>query len=107
LLGFVRSKMQLWTLFTQATEFRTRPSELVGIDPRDDPFTAFCFDEAVFMWGRFVDGEMKRAVKGAKSDRQAQQKADMRWRTIMQEEEEVRENDEHQRQLGSVILQRF
>jgi len=89
--------MQLWILFTQSRQFRTRPSELIGINPESDPYTAYCFDEAVFMWGKHVEGELRSAQKGAKSDRQAAMKLEMRFRTLMHEEQETGEveSDEH------------
>lgn len=86
--------MQLWSLFTQATEFNCRPSELVGIS-QEDAYAAFCFDEAVFMWGRFVDGELKKAQQGAKNDKQARSKVEMRFRALMREEEAEDVNGEH------------
>lgn len=80
--------MQLWTLFNQSKQFQSRPSELVGINPLADPYTAFCFDEATFMWGRYVEGELQRSQKGATSDKQAWSKVQMRFQALMREPEE-------------------
>lgn len=30
----------------------------------DDPYTAFCLDEAVALWGNAVEQEMERSVEG-------------------------------------------
>jgi hypothetical protein len=88
--------MQLWILFTQSRQFQTRPSELVGINSETDPYTAYCFDEACFMWGRHVDGELRSSQKGAKSDKAAAMKVEMRFRTLMREpEEDGGVEDEH------------
>lgn len=90
--------MQLWILFTQTSQYQVRASELVGINPITDPYTAYCFDEACFMWGRHVESELQRAQKGAKTDKQARMKVEMRFRTLMQEVEEdgsVSNDDEH------------
>lgn len=88
--------MQLWILFTQSKQFQNRPSELIGINPITDPYTAYCFDEACFMWGRYVEGELDKSQRGAKNDQQARGKLEMRFRTLMREEEEDGEvEDEH------------
>lgn len=49
------------------------------------------------MWGRHVEGELRNSQKGAKSDKQAAMKVEMRFRTLMQEVDEDGEvvNEEH------------
>jgi hypothetical protein len=39
-----------------AGRFRCRPSELLGIN---DPYPAYCLDEAVWEWGESLDLEMR------------------------------------------------
>ena len=41
----------------------TRPSELIGLI---DPYVAYCFDEAVYAWGIYVESEVQAAVEKAK-----------------------------------------
>lgn len=45
------------------------------------------------MWGQHVEAELQRAQRGAKDDKQARSKLEMRFRTLMHdpEEEEVTE----------------
>lgn len=47
-----------------AKEYRSRPSELVGI--HDDPYTAFCLDEAVTMFATHVENELRRVSENTK-----------------------------------------
>lgn len=47
------------------------------------------------MWGKHVEAEVQRAARGAKNDKQAQGKAEMRMRMLMTEPQEVGADDEH------------
>lgn len=39
-------------------QYHVKPSELLGLD---DPYVAWCLDEATYMWGSHVDHEVDRA----------------------------------------------
>lgn len=54
-----------------SVEYSSRPSELVGLS--DDPYAAWCLDEATFLWGRHVEGSMDEASAKAKSSHQKHQ----------------------------------
>lgn len=43
-----------------AEKYSQRPSEFLNLK-EIDPYAAFCFDEACFMWGSFVDSELDEA----------------------------------------------
>lgn len=47
--------------------YSSRPSEILHIE---DPYTAWCIDEATFMWGNHVEGSLNDASNKAKSDSQ-------------------------------------
>lgn len=49
-----------WALWNKSKTWRLRPSEIVG-EGWIDPYTAYCLDEAVYTWGRFVEGELDKA----------------------------------------------
>ncbi len=53
-----------------ADQYETRPSQLLGIA---DPYTAFCLDEAIYMWGSYVDSELDK-VGDRDMDRKARAK---------------------------------
>lgn len=40
----------------------------------DDAYTAYCFDEAVYLWGSYVEGELHSAGADAKTDKEAHRK---------------------------------
>lgn len=68
----------------------TRPSELVGLDPNPrhgDAYTAYCLDEAVWLWGSYVEGELDQVRDKAKTAKQAAEKVKMRFRTLMADRE--------------------
>lgn len=45
----------MWELYVQAKTWNTRPSQLIDID---DPYVAYCVDEAVAMFGNTVSAEL-------------------------------------------------
>lgn len=47
-------------MYVQAKTWKTRPSELLGID---DPYLAYCVDEAISDFGNYVSEELNK-VKG-------------------------------------------
>lgn len=41
----------------------------------DDPWTAWCVDEAVWTWGVYIEGEVHKAEKGKDKGKGAQKRA--------------------------------
>jgi hypothetical protein len=68
----------MWELYQMAREMSQRPSELVGMS--SNPWMAFDFDNAIFLFGRQVENEVAKAGEGKVDDktkarrRKAQQK---------------------------------
>lgn len=52
--------MQLWNLFVESQLWKTRASELMGIE---DPYLSYCFDQAVGEFGSYVKAEIE-SVQG-------------------------------------------
>jgi hypothetical protein len=50
-------------------KFHCRPSQLLSID---DPYSAWCLDEAVYQFGVHVDSELERVGSDVKDDKQRQ-----------------------------------
>lgn len=48
--------MEVFTLYQMATTYQNRPSELIGVD---DPWLAFQFDRAIFLFGRAVENRLQ------------------------------------------------
>jgi hypothetical protein len=46
-----------------STKFNQKPSNLLSLD---DPYVAYCFDEACYMWGHYVDYELDVASRDPK-----------------------------------------
>lgn len=71
-----------------AKEFQTLPSQLLSID---DPYAAWCFNEACFMWGVYVESELHQAGrdtkdrKGNKEHERALNKRKLRMTALMTE----------------------
>jgi hypothetical protein len=63
-------------VYSQAKTWRVRPSELVSIE---DPYTAYCFDEAIFTVGVTLEAELDEITD--KKPERAQQKRDQHLRT--------------------------
>jgi len=72
-------------VYQQAKTWGQRPSQLLGID---DPYTAFCVDEAVWMWGNHVESELNKATDGAKNKDQARSRLVAATRRLFTEEGE-------------------
>lgn len=47
----------MWGLYQSAKLWNTRPSQLVDIE---EPYEAYCFDEAVATWGTYVSNELEK-----------------------------------------------
>lgn len=63
------------------------------MDARSDPFTAYCLDEAVFMWGTYVEGEISKAEKEAKTTQQAKNKIKLVIHRLLKEDEDEYRRD--------------
>lgn len=59
----MRDRGLLWTAFQGAKRWGVRPSQLYGISGE---YEAFCFDEAVGMWGTHVTNELEK-IEGKNS----------------------------------------
>lgn len=68
-----------------AEQFQTTPSSLLGLD---DPYTRYCLDEAVYIWGRHVENELAKATEGAKTDESRKRKYNQAWNKIFNQEKE-------------------
>ena len=66
-----------------AKEYSSRPSQLLGIE---DPYSAWCLDDAVYAWGTHVEAELKRATTGAKNEAEAKRKHDAVWNKLFRGE---------------------
>lgn len=67
----------MWTLYRQATTWRTRPSDLLAIEDR---YVAYCLDEAVAMFGNALTGELESVhEKTAKKSEQKRQRILDKW----------------------------
>ena len=54
----------LWTIYSQAKELSKRPSEILNVE---EPYTAYCLDEAVMAFGRGCEAAMDSVkTKGKK-----------------------------------------
>lgn len=43
----------------------------------DDPYVAYCLDEATWMWGRYVEQKLSESKKDAKNEQVAKQRVQM------------------------------
>jgi hypothetical protein len=66
-------------------QYKTRPSNLLGID---DPYAAFCVDEAIYIWGSYVDSELDK-VGDRDMDRKAKAKLEQRRNARQQRYEQL------------------
>jgi hypothetical protein len=64
-----------------ATEYMTRPSDLMGVE--DDPYTAYCLDDATRLWGRWVERQLDEAEQQAPSPSMKKSARVSRFNTIM------------------------
>lgn len=47
----------------------------LGSGPRSDPYAAYCFDEAVWIFGSYVEREVEKSQKGAKTTAESENRA--------------------------------
>lgn len=67
---FVANRHRLWQLYKMSVEWREKPSSLLHLE---DPYQAWCLDEATWMFGNHVEHLMNQAEQG--QDKPAQKQA--------------------------------
>lgn len=70
-----------------AEQYRKRPSELLGLS--DDPYSAYCLDEACYLWGAHVETELEMASRdpkdlNRKEVKSAQNRRQLVYRRLME-----------------------
>lgn len=75
----------MWSLFQNAQLWSCRPSNLAGVD---DPYLAFCFDDAIAAWGNYVTKELEK-IKG-KKEKDVERKRHNRFLQLIEAPDEVR-----------------
>jgi hypothetical protein len=55
--SFVANRLTAWLLYNEASSWSVRPSTLLDLQ---DPYTAFCFDQAINYWGKTIEGELEK-----------------------------------------------
>lgn len=55
--SFVSNRQTSWLLYNDALTWGVRPSKLLNIK---DPYTQYCFDQAINYWGKYVEGQLDR-----------------------------------------------
>lgn len=58
-----------------AKTFRCRPSALMGIK---DEYVAFCFDESIFYFGSYIEGELNKIEAKSQKEARGKQRAVLR-----------------------------
>lgn len=86
-----------------AKEYHQRPSHLLGI--ADDDYTAYCLDEACFLWGSHVEGELEEAGANAKKPEEAKRKRQMKFKQLLtpRNEEGVQEAPKQYRDPAEML----
>lgn len=78
------SKLNLWRIYNQAREWSKTPAEMLFLT---DTYVAYCFNEAVFTFGRFVQGELDKIKrKTRESDSAYTGRLQRRLDTLLAEE---------------------
>lgn len=71
--SFVRDSRQSWLLYSNAKQWKVRPSQLLDIE---DAYVAYCLDEAIGYFGSQLEFELDKASSGkeSKGERSAKMK---------------------------------
>ena len=79
----------MWSVFSLSREARVAPSELMHIE---DPYVAYCFDEAVLTWGSHVLSEVREAGEDKKTSKQKglEAKAERKFKALLEVKDEKR-----------------
>jgi hypothetical protein len=64
----VQKLQNVWHLWQTCKALNTRPSEIMGLD---DPYLAYCLDEAITFGGRSIEADLE-SITHKKPKRQAQ-----------------------------------
>lgn len=75
----------MWSLYNTSKQWSKRPSEMVGIT---EEYTAFCFDEAVGLWGSYVVNELEK-IEG-KNEKEVTRKRHQRLLKLLDAPDSVR-----------------
>ena len=72
----------MWSVFSLSKEAGVSPSSFMHLS---DPYVAYCFDEAVLMWGTYVTNEVRESGEAKKSskERGAEAKSERKFRELM------------------------
>lgn len=77
-----------WQLYSQAKQWGQRPSALIGIT---DDYVAFCVDEAVFVFGVAVEGELASIQRGtSESDELYSHRRRMAFLKMLEAEDQIK-----------------
>lgn len=85
----------MWRAWTTARRWRKTPSEVYGIH---DELSAYCFDNAVSIFGLALTEAMREASKGAKTDEESRRRSDQvlqMWLTDTNAIEDIRNNPDY------------
>lgn len=69
-----------------AQQFQCRPSSLVAVE---DPYAAYCLDEAIYLFGNYVEGELRRVSDKAKNAKAAQRERSHMLATLLRDSDEL------------------
>lgn len=77
--------MQVWLLWQKARALHLQPSSILGID---DPYVAYCLDEAVIFFGLRLESMLEEATNPtpSKEERQAKDAQDRVLRQVFGDE---------------------
>lgn len=75
----------MWSIYQDAKLWHCRPSTLVAID---DPYLAYCFDEAVSAWGGYITRELEKIT--GKKEKDVERKRHNRFLQLIDAPDKVR-----------------
>lgn len=75
----------MWSVYNHAKTWSTRPSQLLGLD---QPYLAYCVDEAVATWGNHVVNELDK-IDG-KTDKEVNRKRHNKLLQLLEAPDEQR-----------------
>jgi hypothetical protein len=65
-------------------QYNQRPSALVGVS---DAYAAFCFDEAVYLYGIFVEASIHKATAGVTDPKKAEQQRNQTLNMLLSQDD--------------------
>lgn len=81
-----------------AQQYRCRPSSLVGVT---DPYAAYCLDEAIYLFGNYVEAELRRVSDKAKNAKAAQRERAHMLATLLRDSDELMTVDSLKRPIST------